>query len=218
LWHDIQHGLFHVEKGILFTAKELFTRPGHSIREFLNGKRVRHFKPVSLVIVLAGFYGLLSHAFHVNLLSNNFEVTGSGDKFNQTKAAIEHLSEWISQHYSILALLQIPIFSIGTWLAFKKTGYNFIEHLVINSFISAQKLFIHIVLFPLFYLYNNVPALKTIARVTDFLGYAVAVWTLFQLFNQLNFLQRFWRILFSLLISLAIVFIILVSVSKIFLH
>ncbi len=85
LWHDIQHGLLHVEKGILFTVKELFTRPGHTIREYLEGKRVKHFKPVSLVLLLAGFYGLLSHYFDINLLSNNIEVTGSGEKFDQAK-------------------------------------------------------------------------------------------------------------------------------------
>ena len=67
LWHDIQHGILHVDKGILFTAKELFTRPGHSIREFLQGKRVKHFKPISLVIILAGIYGFLSHYFHIDL-------------------------------------------------------------------------------------------------------------------------------------------------------
>ncbi len=214
LWHDIQHGLFHIEKGILFTIKELFTRPGNSIREFLHGKRVKHFKPISFVILLAGIYGLLSHYFDINLLSNNFEVTGSGEKFNQTKATIENMSEWISQHYSILVLLQIPIFSIGTYLCFRNIGYNFIEHLVLNTFIAGQKLIIHIIVFPLYYFFNNTPLLKATARITDFIGYTIAVWTLFQLFNELSFLQRFWRTLLSLLLSLTIVFIILTLVSK----
>jgi hypothetical protein len=44
LWHDIQHGLFHFDKGVTYTAKQLFTRPGHSIREFIEGKRVKHIK------------------------------------------------------------------------------------------------------------------------------------------------------------------------------
>ncbi|MEZ4690294.1 MAG: DUF3667 domain-containing protein [Ignavibacteria bacterium] len=147
LWHDIQHGLLHVEKGILFTVKELFTRPGHTIREFLQGKRVNHFKPISLVLVLAGIYGLLSHYFEINLLSNNIEITGSGEKFEQAKSTVENMSTWISQHYSVFALLQIPVFSIGTYLCFRKAGYNFIEQIVINAFITAQKLIVHIVLF-----------------------------------------------------------------------
>ena len=63
LWHDIQHGLFHFDNGILYTSKQLFTRPGNTIREFIEGKQVRHFKPFSLVIVLATVYGLLIHFF-----------------------------------------------------------------------------------------------------------------------------------------------------------
>ena len=61
LWHDIQHGLFHFDNGVLYTAKQLFTRPGNSIREYIDGKRVRHFKPISLVILLATVYGFLYH-------------------------------------------------------------------------------------------------------------------------------------------------------------
>ncbi len=217
LWHDIQHGLLHIDKGILFTAKELFTRPGHSIREFLQGKRVRHFKPISLVILLAGIYGFLSHYFDINLLSNNIEVTGSGEKFNQTKATIENMSEWMSQHYSVLTLLQIPVFSIGTFICFKKVGYNFIEHLVINSFIAGQKLILHIAVFPLYYWFNQTSFLRTTARLSDFIGHAIAMLTIFQLFNNLNYFQRSLRTLLSLLVPLIVVFLILTLVSKLIL-
>ena len=67
LIHDIQHGLLHLEKGFFYTTKELFTRPGHSIREFLAGKRVNHFKPISFAIILAGVYGIMAHYFEINL-------------------------------------------------------------------------------------------------------------------------------------------------------
>ena len=59
LWHDIQHGLLHFDNGIPYSIKQLFIRPGHSIREFIEGKRVRHFKPLSLVAVLGALYGFL---------------------------------------------------------------------------------------------------------------------------------------------------------------
>ncbi len=218
LWHDIQHGLLHVDKGILYSVKELFTRPGHSIREFLQGKRVKHFKPISLVLILAGIYGLLSHYLDINLLSDNFEMTASGEKFNQTKTTFDKMLEWVSQHYSILALLQIPIFSIGTYLCFKKIGYNFIEHLVINAFIAGQKLIIHIIAFPLDYFSNNTSNPKTTegfafaARfsITDLIGYAVTFWTLSQLFKELSFLQKIWRTSLSLIIAWTIFSVILV--------
>lgn len=32
LWHDIQHGLLHFDKGVLFTLKELFTSTGMPLK------------------------------------------------------------------------------------------------------------------------------------------------------------------------------------------
>src|SRR6478736_1543240 len=86
LWHDIQHGLTHVDKGMLFTIKELFTRPGNSIRQFLEGKRIKHFKPISLVIILAGAYGFLSHYYEINIFSSNIQkISGSGAGYAHAK-------------------------------------------------------------------------------------------------------------------------------------
>ncbi|PSD44274.1 hypothetical protein C7E23_04010 [Elizabethkingia anophelis] len=50
--HDFVHGIFHFDKGFFFTIKELFTRPGHSIREYVQGKRVKHFNYFATVLLL----------------------------------------------------------------------------------------------------------------------------------------------------------------------
>lgn len=209
LWHDIQHGLLHLDKGILYTAKELFTRPGNSIREFIEGKRVKHFKPISLVIVLAGIYGVLFHFFKINLFANYVVINGSGEKINHLNEIVTHTSEWISQHYSILALLQIPVFAVGTYIGFKKAGYNFIEHLVINAFLVGQRLILHIVVFPLYYIYNGTSALISMDRVVDFIGYALAIWALIQLFK--NQKKRLLKTILSLVISTILIFVVLIG-------
>jgi len=209
LWHDIQHGLLHLDKGILFTTRELFTRPGHSIREFLEGKRVKHFKPISLVLVLAGIYGLLFHFFKIDMFANYVVISGSGEKVNHINEVIAKTSEWISQHYAILAILQIPIFAIGTYLCFRKGGYNFIEHLIINSFLVGQRLILHIITFPIYYISSGTPMLIKTDRIINLIGYALAVWTLIQLFkNQRN---RILKTTVSLLISFLIIFLLLIG-------
>ena len=209
LWHDIQHGLLHIDKGILFTTKELFTRPGHSIREFLEGKRVKHFKPISLVLILAGIYGLLFHFFKINMFADYVVISGPGEKVKQINEFVENTSEWIAQHYAILALLQIPIFTIGTYLCFKKVGYNFVEHLIINTFLVGQRLILHIITFPLYYFSSGTPMLINTDRIINLIGYALAIWTLIQLFK--NQRKRILRTIFSLLISLLIIFVILIG-------
>jgi hypothetical protein len=209
LWHDIQHGLLHLDRGILFTTKELFTRPGNTIREFLEGKRVKHFKPISFVLVLAGIYGLLFHFFKINMFANYVVISGSGEKVNHMKEVIENMSEWIAQHYSILALLQIPIFTIGTYLCFKKGGYNFIEHLIINTFLVGQRLILHIITFPLYYISNGTPMLIQADKIITMIGYALAIWALIQLFKNQS--KRILKTIFSLLISFIIIFLILIG-------
>jgi hypothetical protein len=207
LWHDVQHGLLHFDKGILFTTKELFTRPGNSVREFLEGKRVKHFQPISLVLVLAGIYGVLFHFFKINMFENYVVASGSGERVGHINEAIEKMSEWIGQHYSILALLQIPIFTIGTYLCFKKSGYSFAEHLILNTFLIGQRLILHIITFPLYYISNGTPMLTSVDRIINLIGYALAIWTLIQLFKNQS--KRILRTIFSLLISFLIIFLIL---------
>ncbi len=36
---EILNSIFQLNSGLLFTLKELFTRPGHSIKAFIEGKR-----------------------------------------------------------------------------------------------------------------------------------------------------------------------------------
>jgi hypothetical protein len=114
LWHDIQHGLLHFDNGIPYSIKQLFIRPGHSIREFIEGKRVRHFKPLSLVAVLAALYGFLYHYFHIDLFRNS------------TDAEIDFadINEWMATHFSWIIIATIPIYTIGTFVVFRKQGYN----------------------------------------------------------------------------------------------
>lgn len=204
LVHDIQHGLLHFDNGILFTVKELFIRPGNSIREFLNGKRANHFKPFSLVIILSGIYALLSYFFHIDLFSNNYEMRGYGQGFNNFKTSVDELREWFAHHFFVISLLQIPVFSIGTYVMFKKEGYNYIEHLVINSFITGQKLFLYIVTLPICYWLIRTNYLNSFNKFIDFIGYILAFFTIFQLFSGLKFLIRFWKTLLSLIIPLLI--------------
>lgn len=216
LWHDLQHGLLHMDKGVLFTAKELFTRPGHSIREFLSGKRVNHFKPFSLIIVLAGIYGFLSHYFHINILSNKVNVTGSGAEVELMRSRIMLVSDWITGHYSVLSFVQIPVFTIATFIAFRKQKYNFMEHLVINTFLGAQKLLIQLLAFPLFYAFKDSDALSSVARITDIIGYLYMYYSFYQLFNVFKPWKRIVHIILCMLLYFAMFAMLLFMLLKLF--
>ncbi len=182
LWHDIQHGIFHFDKGLLYTAKELFTRPGHSIREFIEGKRVNHFKPTALVFLLGSLYGLLYHFFHIEIPST---ITNEDSK--QTFTVI---GDWIAAHYALATLFTIPLISIASFLAFRKTGHNLVEHLVLNGFIAGQKLILQFIFFPLLYIYSGTQTMLLLSGISVLIDIQLAFWVYNQFFDTQSTLKN----------------------------
>lgn len=209
LWHDIQHGLLHFDEGIPYSLRQLFTRPGHSIREFIEGKRVRHFKPLSLVVVLATLYGFLFHYFHLNYLN-----TSSDNSFDY-----ESMNDWVLTHFSWTTVLTIPLYTVGTYIAFKNQGYNFVELFVLNTFKASQRLFVQILTFPVaLYLYKLGHS-NWFQTITYLIGLALIFWTNIQFFNKMPKAKAFILSIVSHLIFLIIFIIILtiiVLISEIF--
>ncbi len=153
--HDLQHGLFHFDKGILYTAKQLLTRPGHTIREFLEGKRVRHFQPLSFVIVLATFYGLLWHylifdRLHASLTEPGEDITRASWK----------IVTWITEHFAFDGLILIITSTLVSYVIFKKRKYNLVEHLVLNTYLMGLFLIVSLLVFPIVYIFHNALTLQ----------------------------------------------------------
>ena len=202
LWHDIQHGLFHFDGGILYSVKQLLIRPGNTIREFIEGKRIKHFQPLSLVIVLATIYGALYHYFHINV------IVAPAD--NDPGMDYEKVNEWLATHFAWTTLATIPFYTIGTCIAFRKQGYNFAEYFVLNAFKGTQRLFVHIALFPLLYCFNGTVHIAKIMSVFYLIDLLLILWTNIQFFNTLSKTKAFLLSLLSHIIFFITFFITLV--------
>jgi hypothetical protein len=204
LWHDIQHGLLHVDKGLFYTIKELLTRPGNSIREFVEGKRANHFKPFSFVLVLAGLYALIYHYFHMNVLNNKIVISGTDKGADELRDTVQKVIEWLGEHYAVVALAQLPIYATSTFLAFKKSGYNYVEHLVINAFLIGQRLLVQIIFFPLFYFFRGTKWTDNMEGITTLIGIILMIWSLIQFFDKQKKMKTFWQTILSYLIFIGI--------------
>lgn len=193
--HEVQHGAFHVDKGLLYTIKELFLRPGYTIRQFIAGSRINYFKPVAMIIFLGAIYGFLYHYFEINIVAAIVE----NDKM---KAAQQAAQSWIMSHYTLVVLLMIPIYSLGSKIAFMKSGYNYVEHLALNSFLAGLKLFLQILLLPLVYMWqnsNNIEMVLTLSFISDI---ALTVWVYGKFFNMFSVAKRALKIFLSYLLVL----------------
>lgn len=142
---EFNYTFLHVNKGLFFSIKELIIRPGDTIREFIEGKRVNHYKPLLLVFVLAGISVLLSSLYNIDAIFKGLGYKG------QQLLMQKKINSFTLKNYAILEMILIPYLSFFSWITFKKYGYNYIENIIINAFIGAQRLLFSILLFPITY-------------------------------------------------------------------
>lgn len=205
LWHEVQHSLLHFDNGIPYTGKQLFTRPGHSIREFIEGKRIKHFKPISLVMVLATAYIALLNLLHIELT-----VNPSGPVTDVTQIDGAKIADWLQAHFAWVTLAFIPLHTIGTTIAFRKQAYNFLEYFILNTYKAAQKLYISILFIPVFYYYSGTPGIYTVTKIIVFIDFVLYFWTNAQFFNHLTKTKTFFLTLLTHIIFWFIVLVIAV--------
>lgn len=211
LIHEIQHGIFHVDKGIFYTLKELFSRPGYSIQEYIDGKRQRHFKPVLLVMILGAIFALLKHFFHLkeeNILTIQGNISGKElDIIQNFYNFINFLVKWTEEHYAFYSLLQIPFISLGFYWRFKKYNrYNYAEWLVIMTFITGQILAISIV--GLFW----ERFIHSLDEIFTFIWISMLLWTIIQLFPNEKKIHILMRGIGAFLLSLLLLFLLLIGI------
>lgn len=169
LQEEVKYTFLHINKGLLYTAKQLLKRPGAAVRDFIDGKRVHHYKPVLFLFVTAGLYGLLSHYLGMEELMK--QATAGFQKNPYSKTQQEFMSAFYNlmmNHYAIFELSILPIASFCSWLAFRKWGYNYVENIVINSFASGLRLLLYIIAFPLQFLAKDSFAMMLL--LNGFLG------------------------------------------------
>lgn len=175
---DIQESLLQVNRGFFFTLKELFTRPGHAIRDFLEGKRVRHYKPVAYLLVTSTIYILFTYLMDRNTFIEDAIIGfNEGASENNPNTDFSYL-DWIADKQIYVTLLLIPLFSLSSYLAFIKSKYNFFEHLVINCYIIGQQMIFHSI--SVFFIYKENFFLLIPFIVSILYNY----WTFTQVFNN----------------------------------
>lgn len=132
--HDFIHGIFHFDKGFFYTIKELFSRPGHSIREYVQGKRVKHFNYFATIILLLtiGYFLKKWTKIETSALYDQTMVTG--------------LFKILKDYSKIAIFLHVPIVALASYLLFKKSKQNFTENLVLNLYLLCGVLTISFLL------------------------------------------------------------------------
>lgn len=138
VFSEVRQRIFHYEQGFWYTSKQLLTRPGHSIREYLEGKRVKHIKPVKFMFWTSAISFLLFHLIGLDkeMAQKIAEQQGTSSPIGQQLS--QKIFQTFSDHPAIMMFLMIPMIAFWSWLLFRRRGYNFAEHFVLNTFLMGD--------------------------------------------------------------------------------
>lgn len=157
LGNDLLYSFTSMDRGFVFTIKELFSRPGHMMHDYLGGRRQCYFRPFALIILLAAAY-LLLKTLIFSAEETVSTVVGSAAAFpavvDGAAAFSSPLRELIGtalRHPATLSLLLLFAIALMTPWVFRKDGgraYNYVEYLFIGAYMSSQRFVADLVLLP----------------------------------------------------------------------
>jgi hypothetical protein len=138
IWRDLMHAFVNVERGPLVFAWALLTRPGGVAREYVGGKRRRHYGPFATLAVLVGVTAL--------------EVNFSGYQILSRDGLPSGPTALLQRHFNVLLLVQLPLQGCVCALLFRAARLTLPEHMVLVAYALSVRSFLLALFLPAAYL------------------------------------------------------------------
>lgn len=172
--HDLVHAITHADHSIFALIRSLVTRPGYVARDFIQGRRKRHFGPFAFLLISVGVASAIIHWL-------------GEDWFAPFKHG--HAGDLLQRYINLVILLRMPLLALFCALLFRGAGLTFAEHLVLAAYASGlNALFSAIVETPLLALTGSQASHPWLA------GAYIGIWLLYFAFAASQFYagHRLW--------------------------
>jgi hypothetical protein len=208
--NDFSESILQIDKGFFYTITELFLRPGRMLDDFLNGKRKNHFKPIAYVLTLSSVYFLITQVNNQSTWIDDM-VSGylNGSTGKNTIAELPLFVTWFLKNYAYSMLILLPVFSLASFLSFFKFDKSYIEHIVINSYITGQQT----IIYSFFAIAANLVESSIIEAVPFLLAISYTILVFWQLFSKgnrlINILRTIMTYILYLIFSIMVIMILI---------
>ncbi|MCZ4409709.1 DUF3667 domain-containing protein [Cryomorphaceae bacterium 1068] len=132
---------FNIERGGIYTIKQLFTNPGATVLDYLGANRYHYVPPFRILIVttaLALF--LIGLAEFTQQASTDFtqgyseSVADKGGNPEEAKVSVLRLLGEVQGYFNLILWTFIPFTALFTWLMNLKRKFNYAEHIVFQTY------------------------------------------------------------------------------------
>lgn len=132
VFHDVLHGTFHIERGMLFTARQALTRPGKAALDYISGKRKRYYNVFYLILITLGLIVFLHHFYDELFLLQGGKIPEKKLDMNEASRKFDEL---FSQKSKIIIFLFVPLAALNGLILFRRKKLNLSEHSIIAGMV-----------------------------------------------------------------------------------
>lgn len=197
-----QH-FIHFDQGFLYTIKQLAIRPGHTIREYIDGKRVKHIKPIRFWFWATTISILLFHLWGLDeiMLQKITENNASVGHSQEAQLLGQKLTQKIFEHPTVTQVMMVPWLAFFSWLLFRRRGHNYAEHFVFNTYIMAEVGIASIFTMPLMFSLRNVMPSTSLGLISLVLWGGYMGWAYNQFYHLKHRTTGFLRALLVMILG-----------------
>jgi hypothetical protein len=182
--HDFIHALTHVDHSIFALVKALAIHPGRVAREYIDGRRKKHFGPLAFLMIAVGIASFMIVVTGVQFFSPIRDTGPAG---------------FLQRHINLVILIQMPILAGWCALFFRSEELHYAEHLVLAAYSSGFRILVlGLVATPVMY-FGHVSSMSR--------GFVLAYYGLWLVYFSLAARQFyrggvFWRVVRAVLAAL----------------
>ncbi len=208
LTDEVQYLLLHTNKGFFYSLKNLLRNPGKTARNFIEGNRVNHYKPILMAFVLSTISAFISFKV-IGLSSKMVELFAQNPNISKNKFASEVTIEvmaYFAAYSPFIMLAMIPVLSAASTVAFINWKNNYYEHVVMGAFISSlYTISSLLVIYPFMYIFeDDLQVLQIISMLSSLAVIPLLIWFYTGFYREKTIWQVTFRVLFFLAICLAL--------------
>lgn len=214
---DVAETIFGWDNKYLLTLRCLLLKPHTVLEEYVSGVRKRYVHPFTFLIIGATL-ALFSFTFFLGNFMDSLEVfnmrlveryRGIGVK-DLDLERVDQVQAEILKYFNIVTLLLIPLFSVFTYIIYRKT-YNYAEHLVFNAYVQGTAFVVALILF-----YASLvthPTVYLVTTLTNWFLHGYIFGKLYRLGVGMSILKLFlFNVLFVVSIVIILTLIVLIGI------
>jgi hypothetical protein len=183
-----------MDSGFFYTSLQMIKDPGHTVRQFIQGKRKLYQSPISYFLIWIAVYILflyfLEKIFGENVVINYREYFGPA---STTKFAISHLS--------LVLVFVMPFQALYLYLLVTRNQYNYIETLVATIYSLGTIIMLQFFFALLALIIHGITGTSIDLRISDILKVLYLGWFIIHFIRSFHVPDPWLRIIIFVILA-----------------